>query len=115
MVKSVLGVNHQGLRDWLIQNISALFMAIYIIGLLIFLILHPDLSYYEWQALFVSLGMKVATLLFILLLLFHTWIGIWTVVTDYITCFAVRLVVHTIVLLALLSFFFATLLILWGI
>ena len=52
MVKSVLGVNHQGLRDWLIQRISALFMAIYVIGLLIFLMMHPNLSYYEWQGLF---------------------------------------------------------------
>ena len=115
MVKSILGVNHQGLRDWLIQRISALFMTIYFIGMIIFFLSHPDLSYDEWQNLFAHLWMKVTTLLFFLLLLFHTWIGIWTVVTDYITCSMMRLVVHTIVLLTLISFFLAALLILWGV
>lgn len=115
MVKSVLGVNHQGLRDWLIQRISALFMAIYVIGLVIFLMTHPNLSYYEWQGLFAQWWMKITTLLLALLLLFHAWIGIWTIVTDYVTCSVARLVLHTVVLLALVSFFFAALLILWGI
>ncbi len=31
MVKSVLGVNHQGLRDWVIQRVSAIIMAAYTI------------------------------------------------------------------------------------
>ena len=33
MVKSVLSVNHQGLRDWIIQRVSAIVMAVYFIGL----------------------------------------------------------------------------------
>lgn len=115
MVKSVLGVNHQGLSDWLIQRISAVVMTIYVIGLFSFLVRHPGLSYYDWLGLFTHSWVKIATILFLLSLMFHAWIGMWTVFTDYVTCSVARLFLHSVVLLALIGFFFAALLILWGI
>lgn len=114
MVKSVLGVNHQGFRDWLIQRVSAILMAIYFIGMVIFFALHPAVTYTDWHQLFSSLGIKIVTLLVILSLLWHAWIGIWTVVTDYIKCSVLRLSVNSIVVLVLVAFFFAGLFILWG-
>ena len=39
MVKTVLGTAHEGLRDWVIQRISAIFMAVYSLGLIIYLML----------------------------------------------------------------------------
>ena len=115
MVKTVLGVNHQGLRDWLFQRMSAVVMVVYVIGLVTFFVMHPNTSYYDWQGLFAHLWVKVATALVFLSLMMHAWVGMWTIFTDYVTCSVVRLVLHTIVLLALLSFFFAALLILWGV
>ena len=114
MVKSVLGVNHQGFRDWLIQRVSAILMAIYSIGMVIFFALHPDVTYTDWYNLFSSLSVKVITLIVILSLLWHAWIGIWTVVTDYIKCSILRLTINSIVLLVLVALFFAGLFILWG-
>ncbi len=115
MVKTVLGVNHQGLRDWLFQRMSAVIMVIYVIGLVTFFVMHPNTNYYDWQGLFSHLWVKVATALVFLSLMMHAWVGMWTIFTDYVTCPVVRLVLHTIVFLALLSFFFAALLILWGV
>lgn len=115
MVKSVLGVNHQGLRDWLFQRMSAVFMTLYVIGLFIFLVCHPDLTYDDWHALFAADWMKIATLLFFLSLLFHSWVGVWTIFTDYVTCSLIRLVLNTVVVFALVGCFFAALLILWGV
>jgi succinate dehydrogenase / fumarate reductase membrane anchor subunit len=115
MVKTVLGVNHQGLRDWFFQRISAVIMAIYIIGLMVFFIKHPNLAFYEWQGLFIQPWMKIATLLFVLSLLFHSWVGMWTIYTDYVTCYIARLILQTVTLLALIAFFLSALLILWGI
>lgn len=115
MVKSVLGVNHQGLRDWLFQRMSAVLMVIYVIGLITFFIMHPNLGYSDWQGLFAHGWVKIATILIVLSLLVHAWVGMWTIFTDYVTCPIARLVLHTIVFLSLLSFFFAALLILWGV
>ena len=115
MVKSVLGVSTRGLRDWFIQRVTAVFMTIYAIGLFVFFVKHPELAYYEWHGLFNSLWMKVVSLLFILCLLAHAWVGMWTVLTDYVKPFVIRLILYVVVLLSLIGFFIDALMILWGI
>lgn len=113
MVKSVLGAN-KGLHDWLIQRVTAVVMAIYSTGLLGFFITHSGLEFYQWASLFQPVWMKVATALFVLCLLWHAWIGMWTIFTDYVKPFWLRLSLHTLVLLGLAALFLETLLILWG-
>ena len=115
MVKSVLGVNHQGLRDWVMQRISAILMAVYSIGLITYIVLYPDLSYPDWRALFAQTWVKVATLLFIVSVLFHAWIGMWTVFTDYIKSYVIRCILNFLVLLMLAACFFWGVLILWSV
>lgn len=115
MVKSVLSVNRQGLREWVIQRITAIVMAFYSIFLGYFFVTHPNLAYYEWHGLFAEFWVKIATLLFVLCLIYHAWIGMWTVFTDYIKIFWLRLLLHMVVLFALIVFLLATWLILWGI
>ncbi len=115
MVKSVLGVNHQGLTDWLIQRVSALVMVIYSVGLLLYLVINAEVNYTDWHSLFSHGWMKLATILFILSLLFHAWVGMWTIFTDYIKPFLLRFVLQMLLFLSLVSFFFASLLILWGV
>lgn len=115
MVKSVLGVNHQGLRDWVIQRVSAIFMAVYTLWLIAYFFFHPELSYAEWHALFSNEAMKVATLLFIGCLLAHAWIGMWTIFTDYVKPFVLRCILNMMVILMLIACFIWALLILWGV
>jgi hypothetical protein len=71
MVKSVLGVNHQGLQDWLIQRVSAVVMAIYSIAMVAYFLFSSPLDFVNWHALFAHVWMKVATLLFVASFLFH--------------------------------------------
>ena len=115
MVKSVLGVYHAGLRDWFIQRISALIMFFYTVGLLLYFIVNPDMQYPVWHDLFAHTAMKIATILFILSLLFHAWVGMWTVLTDYIKPFVLRLILYILIFLSLVAFFFISLQIVWGV
>ncbi|MDR3491765.1 MAG: succinate dehydrogenase, hydrophobic membrane anchor protein [Gammaproteobacteria bacterium] len=115
MVKSVLGVSHQGLTDWLVQRVSALVMAVYSTSLIIYLLTHPGLEFTDWHTLFSHAWMKIASILFITCLLFHAWVGIWTVFTDYIKNFVLGLILQTLVFLGLVSCFFWALQILWGV
>jgi succinate dehydrogenase / fumarate reductase membrane anchor subunit len=115
MVKSVLGVNHQGLTDWLIQRVSAIVMVFYSVGLLSYFVMNPNVDYTSWRLLFSHAWMKLATLLFILSLLFHAWVGMWTVFTDYIKPFVLRFILQLLVFLSLVSFFFISLFILWSV
>jgi succinate dehydrogenase / fumarate reductase membrane anchor subunit len=115
MVKSVLGVNHRGLTDWLAQRISAVVMAVYSLGLIYFFLSHSELNFSDWHDLFSHGWMKVATLLVLVSLLYHAWVGMWTIFTDYVKPFVLRLVLHVIVFLALVAFFFEGALILWSV
>lgn len=115
MVKAVYAVNHKGLRDWLIQHISAFIMAIYTLGMVIFLIGSEGIDYTSWSSLFAHQWMKIATAIVFLLLLWHAWIGVWTVITDYVKCAAIRLSLYVLILLALVAFFIAACLILWSV
>lgn len=114
MVKSVLGVAHQGLRDWSIQRISALILAIYSIGLVGYVLFHSGLTFAQWHGLFSFSWMKVSTLLFTAAVLWHAWIGMWTIFTDYVKPFALRATLNTLVILSLIALFFWMLLILWS-
>jgi len=115
MVKSVLGVNHKGLIDWLIQRVSAVMMVLYTLGVVLFLVMHPNTAYYEWHGLFSKAWMKIATVLIVLALLYHAWVGIWTVFTDYIKCAWANWILQVIVILGLIACFLETLLILWSV
>lgn len=115
MVKSVSSAYRQGLRDWIIQRLSAVYMAIYSIIFIIYLVCHTALSYAEWHYLFTQTSVKIATILFIAALMAHAWIGIWTVFTDYIKCFILRCILNSLVLLVLAACLIWGVMILWSV
>lgn len=115
MVKSILSVSHQGLRDWAIQRVSAIFIAVYAIGLIAYIALNPDLSFYQWQSLFTHSWMKIATIIFLASVLGHAWVGIWTVYTDYVNCTVLRSILQVTILLMLSACFIWGLMIVWSV
>ncbi len=115
MVKSVLSVSHQGLRDWIFQRLSALIIAIYSLGLIGYILFTPELQFGEWRALYALSWVKVATLLFVLALVYHAWIGMWSVFTDYVKNFKVRCFLHAGVLILLTACFLWAVMILWSV
>ena len=111
---TVTSFDRSGLRDWLIQRLTAVVMAVYVIFLGLFMLLHPHMDYQTWHNLFAHIGMRVFTLLFILGLVLHTWIGLWIVFTDYVKHYPVRLLLQFLVMLSLLGLLFWCVEILWG-
>ncbi len=85
MVTTVTNLGRNGLYDWLMQRVSAVILAAYTIFIIAFLLLTPDLTYEVWAGLFSRFWMKVFSLLALLSIAVHGWIGLWTVVTDYLT------------------------------
>ncbi|BCA96746.1 succinate dehydrogenase hydrophobic membrane anchor subunit [Legionella antarctica] len=114
MVNNVTSLTGNGLKDWLIQRVTAVYFAVYTIFLFIFLLLHPDLNFTQWHELFANHVFQIATAIGLLALTLHAWVGIWTVTTDYINCTAIRLSVQLMVVLWLLSQFIWGLMIVWG-
>ncbi len=115
MVTQVTSLGRTGLSDWLIQRVSAIVLAVYTLFLLGFFILYSPMQFEEWRALFTYNSVRLFTLLALLCLMLHSWVGIWTVVTDYIKCAYLRLGIQTLVIIGLILMFAWGIQILWSI
>lgn len=85
MVTAVTNWGRSGLYDWLVQRFSAVVLALYTLVVVGFLVAHPGLTYDEWSGLYGQLWMRVFSLLTLGCTIAHGWIGLWGVLTDYIT------------------------------
>lgn len=84
MVGNITSLSRSGLGDWMLQRVSAIILGVYTVFLLAYLLAYPNLQYAQWSGLFDHLAMKVFTLLSLLSVVVHAWIGIWTITTDYL-------------------------------
>ncbi len=104
---------HYGLKDWLAQRITAIVLAVYTIVLLLALLFTPELTYDSWARLFASSWMKVLTLLALIALVWHVWIGVRDIYMDYVKPTAVRLALQVATILALVGYACWAVIILW--
>lgn len=109
----VAAVNRRGLREWLAQRITAVLVGIYTLFLVIYFLAHHPLSYSVFHNLFSNLAMKIVTFIVLLSILWHAWIGLWTVFTDYVKNRPLRLLLETLVCLVLIGYLAWTAEILW--
>ncbi len=105
---------HYGWKDYLVQRVTAVVMAIYTILLLAVLLWNGGIDYVLWKTLFASAAFKIATFVFMLALLWHAWIGVRDVWMDYIKPVGVRLTLEVLTLVALVAYLGWTIAILWG-
>ena len=110
-----------GLSDWLIQRVSAIVVALYIIILLGWILLAGEVTYVTWRELFSSTWMQLFTLITLLATCAHAWIGMWTIGSDYLRsrtlgegADTLRHVYQIMCILILLVYFFWGVKILWG-
>lgn len=109
MVSSVTSLTRSGLRDWLIQRVSAVVVGLYVIFLLSYVCVHHPMTYSIWMKLFQCKLMQLASLMTLLALLLHAWVGVWTVTTDYLKPYGLRLFAQVLVILFLFACF------MWGV
>jgi succinate dehydrogenase / fumarate reductase, membrane anchor subunit len=93
---------HYGLGDWLAQRFTAIITAVYTVILLVAFLAGRNYSYDGWAGLFAHPWMKVATLVTLIAVLYHVWVGMRDIWMDYVKPTAIRLLlqVGTIVWLA---------------
>ncbi len=109
MVDNVTSLTGNGLKDWLLQRFSAVFIGIYTVFLLSFIMLHTPLTYPVWHGLFQNTLMRIASVTVLFLLILHAWIGIWTVSTDYVKNTFVRISLQALIAIGFIG------LLIWGI
>ncbi|WP_114191790.1 succinate dehydrogenase membrane anchor subunit [Edaphovirga cremea] len=114
MVSNVSALGRNGVHDWLLLRASAIVITLYVIYILGFVIIAQDITYEVWRGFFASSITKVFTLLTLLSILVHAWIGMWQVLTDYIKPLAIRLVLQLAIVVTLLVYLLYGTIVVWG-
>lgn len=114
MLTNVTSLTGNGLKDWLIQRITAVLLLAYLLYLWGFIFFTADISYQRWYELFHNPYFRIATVLAVLSLTLHAWIGVWTVTTDYLKVTLLRIIIQTLVATWLIAQFIWVLMIVWG-
>ncbi|MBM6550436.1 succinate dehydrogenase, hydrophobic membrane anchor protein [Marinomonas ostreistagni] len=114
MVTQITSFGRSGLYDWMMQRISALVLSVYSIFIIGYLVLNPDLTYEQWSGLFETTAMRIFSLLALLSVGIHSWIGLWSVSTDYIKATGVRFFFQSLCGLAMFIYVVWGVQVLWG-
>ena len=122
MVTNVTNLSRSGLFDWMAQRVSAVVLAAYFLFILGYMLGHPNMTFEQWHGLFANGAMRVFSLLAMVSLGAHAWVGMWTISTDYLThmafgkiATAVRFLFQAVSGMAMFVFFVWGVQILWGI
>ena len=102
-----------GTRDWLAQRVTAVVMALYTIILLVAVLALPDLTYGNWAGLFAASWMKVATMLVVIALIYHAWVGVRDIYMDYLSATWLRVVCEVATIAVLIGYACWAAIILW--
>lgn len=121
MVTAVTSFGRSGLYDWLIQRVSAVILAAYTVFLVVYVLMNPGLTFEQWSGLYGQLWMRVFSLLALISFLAHAWIGLWSVLSDYITnrmmgpkATVLRLIAQVVLGVAAVTYLVWGVEILWG-
>ena len=114
MVKNVSSLGRNGVHDFLLVRGTAIIMTLYVIYMVCFCAF-SDITYVSWTSFFSGTFTKVFTMLALVSVLIHGWIGLWQVLTDYVKCAKLRGLLQLVVIAVLLGYFFSGLFVLWGV
>ena len=105
---------HYGWRDWLVQRVTAVAMALYTILILGMLLWFGGLDFAAWKSAFGNEAFRICTFVFMAALLWHAWVGVRNILMDYVKPVYVRLTLQVLVIAALIGYAGWTIQVLWG-
>ena len=95
---------HYGLRDWLMQRVTAALMALFTLLLLAqVLLVSGPIGYEDWAGIFAQTWMKFLTYALIVALIWHAWVGVRDIWMDYVKPAGLRLALHVFTLVWLVG------------
>lgn len=102
------------LRNWLMQRVTAVVMAVYATFMAAFLLTHQPLRFADWSGLFGNPWMRLASLLALFCLYLHAWSGVSSILMDYVRSAAIRRSAEALVIFVLIAYAAWSVQILWG-
>ena len=106
---------HYGVKDWLVQRVTAVLMVIYTAILLVTFFTSSNYTYEGWAGLFAQQWFKLFTLVTFAALFYHAWVGMRDIWMDYVKPVGVRLALQIITIAWLVGCAVWSVQILWSV
>ncbi len=97
-----MSLQAQGMRTWLLQRLTAVYIAVYSLSLIVWILTNFPINYSSWYSVFSHPVMLIATVIFYLSLFVHAWVGMRDILVDYAKPSSVRFILLTALALFLL-------------
>ena len=94
---------HFGVGNFALQRLTALALVVFFLFLGVRLLAAGTLDYVAWATIFVPLWMKVLTVVALLALTYHAWIGVKDIWMDYVKPVWLRVTLQMLTVLWLLG------------
>ena len=114
MVSRLVVGAHYGLRSWLVQRVTAIIIAVYLVFALAVLAAQPALDFLTWRSVFTRTWMRVPTFVCLLAVYLHAWVGTRDILMDYVKPTRLRLGLMVVIAVALAAYTIWTVQILWS-
>lgn len=96
-------ISSTGLRSWMLQRITAIYIALFLIYSLVFIAIESPMRYSVWRHWIGGPVMNAMLGLFALSLFVHAWIGVKDIILDYVKPVSLRILLLSIIACTLIS------------
>jgi succinate dehydrogenase / fumarate reductase membrane anchor subunit len=114
MINRIVVGAHYGLKDWLLQRLTAVVMALYLVFMVFYVAGYQPVGFAGWKAMFAQQWLRLFSAVFFLSLFYHAWVGVRDITMDYIKPASIRLTVQFLVVVALVAYAVWAVQILWS-
>ncbi len=90
-----MSLQAQGMRAWLLQRLTAIYIAVYSLSIIAWGVVNFPLNYNIWHDLFMHPLILISTVIFYLSLFIHAWVGMRDILVDYAKPSSVRFLLLT--------------------
>jgi succinate dehydrogenase / fumarate reductase membrane anchor subunit len=104
---------HYGLAGWLAQRFTSIVTAVYTVIVMVAFFGARNFSYDGWAGLFARPWMKVATVVTLIAVAYHAWIGMRDIWMDYVKPTGIRILLQFATIVWLLACVAYAVVILW--
>jgi len=104
-VRATGSVQH-GFGEWLLQRVTALYLAGFVFWLAAAVVLAPPTGFSVWKAWMAAGGVRLAFALALFSLLVHAWLGMRSVFLDYLKPLWLRICMHLLMAAYLVALVF---------
>lgn len=101
--KRVVVGAHYGLRDWIVQRVTAVLMAVYTLVVVLQMLAPGPLTYERWAGIFAPQWMRAFTFVIFVAIAWHAWVGVRDIWMDYVKPAGIRLLLQILTIVWLVG------------